>query len=176
MAGRLHLPGLSAPYTGVVQSAPVTLEGDEDFESLYVEHAERLWRALLAYSGDPEVASDAVAEAFAQCLARRAAVRAPGRWIWRAAFRIAAGELKARRMQAATAPEERYEMDDGSGGLVEALRSLPPRQRAALVLHYYAGYKAREIAAIVGSTAATVRVHLSQGRKRLRRVLENDDD
>jgi len=159
----------------VVQSGPVRLESDEDFEALYVEHADRLWRTLFAYSGDPEVASDAVAEAFAQCLARGAAVRAPGRWIWRAAFRIAAGELKERRMRAATAPEERYEMDVGTGGLVEALRSLPPRQRAALVLHYYAGYKAREIAAIVGSTAATVRVHLSQGRKRLRRLLETDD-
>jgi RNA polymerase sigma-70 factor, ECF subfamily len=160
----------------VVQGAPVSLEGDEDFEALYVEHAERLWRALLAYAGNPEVASDAVAEAFAQCLARRAAVRAPGPWIWRAAFRIAAGELKGRRMRTTTAPEERYEMDDEAGGLVEALRSLPQRQRAALVLHYYAGYKAREIAAIVGSTAATVRVHMSQGRKRLRRVLEAHDD
>jgi RNA polymerase sigma-70 factor (ECF subfamily) len=160
----------------VVQSGPVNLERDEQFESLYVEHAERLWRALFAYSGDRDVASDAVAEAFAQCLARRAAVRAPGPWIWRAAFRIAAGELKERRLRTAAAQEERYEMDDGTGGLVEALRSLPPRQRAALVLHYYAGYKAREIAAIVGSTAATVRVHLSQGRKRLRRLLEIDDD
>jgi RNA polymerase sigma-70 factor, ECF subfamily len=176
VAGRLHLPGLSAPYTGVVQSAPVSLEGDEDFESLYVEHAERLWRAVFAYSGDPEVASDAVAEAFAQCLARRAAVRAPERWIWRAAFRIAAGELKERRMPTSTRQEERYEMNDGTGGLIDALGSLPPRQRAALVLHYYAGYKAREIAAIVGSTAATVRVHLSQGRKRLRRELESDHD
>jgi RNA polymerase sigma-70 factor, ECF subfamily len=160
----------------VVQDAPVSLEADEDFESLYVEHADRLWRALFAYSGDPEVASDAVAEAFAQCLARRAAVRDPGRWVWRAAFRIAAGELKGRRMWMATAPEERYEMDDGTGGLVEALRSLPPRQRAALILHYFVGYKVREIAAILGSTAATVRVHLSQGRKRLRRVLEAHDD
>ena len=176
MAGRIHLPGLSAPYTGVVQRAPVSLEGDEDFESLYLEHAERLWRALFAYSSDPEVASDAVAEAFAQCLARRAAVRAPGPWIWRAAFRIAAGELKERRMRTTTAAEGRYEMDDGTDGLVEALSVLPPRQRAAMILHYYAGYTAREIAAIVGSTAATVRVHLSQGRKRLRRVLEADDD
>jgi RNA polymerase sigma-70 factor, ECF subfamily len=59
--------------------------------------------------------------------------------------------------------------------LLEALTKLPPRQRAVLVLHYYGGYKAREIAPIVGSTAATVRVHLSAGRKRLRELLEVDD-
>jgi DNA-directed RNA polymerase specialized sigma24 family protein len=41
-----------------------------------------------------------------------------------------------------------------------------------LVLHYYAGYATKEIAAIIGSSPATVRVHLSQGRKRLGRILE----
>jgi RNA polymerase sigma factor (sigma-70 family) len=45
-----------------------------------------------------------------------------------------------------------------------------------LVLRYYAGYSVREIAEIVGSTAATVRVHLSRGRRRLRDVLEEEDD
>ena len=60
--------------------------------------------------------------------------------------------------------------------LIEALRKLPPKQRAALVLHYYGGYRTREIAGILGSSAATVRVHLSAGRKRLRQLLETDDD
>jgi RNA polymerase sigma-70 factor, ECF subfamily len=60
--------------------------------------------------------------------------------------------------------------------LLVTLRLLPPRQRAALILHYNGGYKAHEIADILGSTAATVRVHLSQGRRRLRRLLEEDDD
>jgi hypothetical protein len=36
-------------------------------EELYRRDGERLWRALLLYSGDREVASDSVAEAFGQC-------------------------------------------------------------------------------------------------------------
>ena len=153
----------------------MSLESDR-FEALYVEHADRLWRALVAYSGDPDVASDAVAEAFTQCLARGAAVRAPGQWIWRAAFRIAAGQLKERRMYAATVPENLSETESDTDRLVEALAKLPPRQRAAVILHYYVGYRAREIAVITGSTAATVRVHLNQGRRRLRRLLEALND
>jgi RNA polymerase sigma factor (sigma-70 family) len=156
-----------------VRRAPDTELGDP-FESLYREHAERLWRAVLAYAQDREVASDAVAEAFAQCLQRGPAVRDPGRWVWRAAFRIAAGELKERRMR--TVIEDVPEVGERTEELLSSLAMLPPRQRAVLVLHYYAGYKAREIAAIVGSTAATVRVHLSQGRKRLRSLLETDDE
>lgn len=60
------------------------------------EHA-RLWRSLLAHTGDPDVASDAAAEAFAQAVRRGEAVRDPAAWVWRAAFRIAAGQLAVRR-------------------------------------------------------------------------------
>ncbi|MGH2656086.1 MAG: RNA polymerase sigma factor [Actinomycetota bacterium] len=156
----------------------MTVDRDESVESLYVEHADRLWRALFAYAGDPEVASDAVSEAFAQYLRRRSAVRSPARWIWRAAYRLAAGELKERRRQDAPLPIsiDLPAVPQPTSELLSTLRLLPPRQRAALVLHYYAGYKAREIAYILGSTAATVRVHLSQGRRRLRRILEEDRD
>ena len=46
---------------------------------MYRADAERLWRAIYAFAGDAEIASDAVAEAFAQVLNRGAAVRDPGR-------------------------------------------------------------------------------------------------
>lgn len=96
--------------------------------------------------------------------------------MWTSAFRIAAGELKGR----AQARQQTIPSTDGDAtdalDLVRALGQLPPRQRAVLVLHYYGGYKAREIAQIVGSSAATVRVHLSAGRKRLREILEVHDD
>jgi RNA polymerase sigma factor (sigma-70 family) len=123
------------------------------------------------------VASDAVAEAFAQCLNRGAVVRDPSRWIWRSAFRIAAGELKdrRRRQSMSVGAEQWYEMPEAAVQILEALGRLSPRQRAAVVLHDHVGYSTKEIGAILGSTAATVRVHLSQGRRRLRVLLEADD-
>lgn len=72
---------LVRPYRGEVQDARVTVDREESLESLYVEHADRLWRALYAYAEDREVASDAVAEAFAQYLQRGPGVRSPVRWI-----------------------------------------------------------------------------------------------
>lgn len=153
------------------------VERDAELDHLYREHGERLWRAVFAFAGDHEVASDAVAEAFAQCLGRGAAVRDPGRWIWRAAFRIAAGELKDRRRRQAMSvrAEDWYEIPEAATQILEALGRLSPRQRAAVVLHDHVGYSAKEVAEILGSTAATVRVHLSQGRRRLRVLLGTDD-
>ena len=153
----------------------VMVDPDDDFEALYLDQADRLWRSIYAYAGDPDVASDAVAEAFAQLLRRGEGVRSPARWIWHVGFRIAAGELKARnRLEPLPAGVD--VASPVGQDLISTLRLLPTRQRAALVLHYYGGYKTREIAAILGSTAATVRVHLSQGRRRLRKLLEDEDD
>jgi RNA polymerase sigma factor (sigma-70 family) len=143
-------------------------------ERVYREHGDRLWRAVLAFAGDPEVASDAVAEAFAQALRRGEEIREPDRWVWRAAFRIARGELKARRRgrdPGLPLREERYGMDTGTVELIEALGQLPSKQRASVVLHHGGGYPVREVASIIGSTPAAVRVHLSRGRRRLRELL-----
>jgi DNA-directed RNA polymerase specialized sigma24 family protein len=75
-----------------VHEAVVTDRAGGGLEALYRLDGGRLWRAVLMYTGDREVASDAVAEAFAQALRRDQAIRDP-RWVWRAAFRIAVGEL-----------------------------------------------------------------------------------
>jgi len=168
----LHDPVLRTPYIGQVQDATVTSGAEAALERLFEAEAKRIWRALVAYTGDREVASDAMAEAFAQALARGDEVRSAERWVWRAAFRIAAGELKTRARDRPMIEDLRYDMPEPPRDLIAALHKLSPRQRAALVLHYYVGYSTREIGEIVGSSAATVRVHLSQGRRRLRRLLE----
>ena len=145
-------------------------------EQLYRKQGGHLWLSLLAFSGDPEVASDSVAEAFAQLLGRGDAVRSPERWVWRAAFRIAAGTLKARRRSLPASPEVSYVMEEPARDLVAALARLSPRQRAAVVLHHAADYPIKEVAAILGTSQAAVKVHLARGRARLRDLLGDDDD
>ena len=148
----------------------------QGIEDVFADEWPRLWRAVFAFSGDREVSSDAVAEAFAQALERGAAVRSPDRWVWRAAFRIAAGELQARRRRGGEVPEESYEMNEPGPDLLAALRRISSKQRAVLILYYYADLPVRQVAEALGSSRPTVRVHLSQGRKRLRRLLEDTGD
>jgi len=159
----------------VEQDASVTAADLKGLEQVYREQSARLWRALVAYTGNREIADDALAEAFAQAAGRGGALRSPERWVWVAAFRVAAGELKTREPRGGGLEPPASAEASEAVELVEALKRLPPKQRAVLVLHYYGDYKSREIALIVGSTAATVRVHLSAGRKQLRALLEVDD-
>jgi hypothetical protein len=55
---------------GWVQDGRVT-SAYERVEAVYRARGTKLWRALLAFTSDPDLASDALAEAFAQVLARR---------------------------------------------------------------------------------------------------------
>ena len=146
-----------------------------DLGALYEEQSPRLWRAIFAFSGSPEIASDAVAEAFAQCLRRGSAIRDPRAWIWRSAFRIAAGELQRRSRETNELPEESYEMPDDLANLLTVLDTLSPTQRAVMVLRHYMGEPTDRIAHILGMSRATVRVHLSRGHRRLATGLEGDD-
>ena len=89
----------------------------------------------------------------------------------RAAFRIAAGELQRQRAHAvavANAPERTME-DPGPEerlDLERALAMLSDQQRACVVLRDVAGLSAPEAAAVLGTTAATVRVQAIRGRHR----------
>jgi RNA polymerase sigma-70 factor, ECF subfamily len=146
-----------------------------ELERLYREEGNRLWWALLAYSGDRDIASDAVSEAFAQALRRGEALTSPMAWIWKAAFRVAAGELQRRNRLAPLSDEGTYEMAP-AGALLAALKKLSPRQRGVIVLHDYAGYRLTEVAEILGTAGPTARVHLHRARKRLRELLEDRDE
>jgi RNA polymerase sigma factor (sigma-70 family) len=164
------------PYLQVVQNEPVGVgDASDAVEHVYRQQAARLWRALVAYCGDPEVASDAVAEAFAQAIRRGSGIRDPERWVWKVAFRVAAGELKDRDRRTFQIDESSYELPEEAVTMVSLLGQLSPKQRAAVVLHYFVDLPNATIAEILGVTTATVRVHLSQGRKRLHRLLEEDD-
>jgi RNA polymerase sigma-70 factor (ECF subfamily) len=160
----------------VVQDTVVTEGEHEAVERVWIEHGPRLWRSLLAFSADADVASDAMAEAFAQALGRGPEVRDHARWIWRAAFRIAAGDLQNRRREVELVHDLPYDMPDSTADLVRALRRLSPNQRAVVVLRLYAGMPSREVASVLGITPTTVRVHLMQARRRLRPDLEEHDD
>jgi RNA polymerase sigma factor (sigma-70 family) len=160
----------------VVQDTVVTEPEHEAVERVWAEDGPRLWRSLLAFTADADVASDALAEAFAQALGRGSAIREPARWIWRAAFRIAAGELQDRRRHVELVGELPYDMPESTADLVRALRDLSPSQRAVVVLRLYVQMSSREVAEVLGITQTTVRVHLMQARRRLRPELEEHDD
>ena len=170
---------------------PVPTPQVERLRDAYDRTHARLWQALRAWSGSREVADEAAAEAFAQAARRGDAVRDIDAWVWRAGFRIAAGELQRRSLRptpvgdtvsllaAAGDPATSGtdpDLPDAAIDLVRALRRLSEQQRACLVLREVAGLSAAEIADALHTSPGTVRVQIFRSRRVLRTLLEDHDD
>jgi DNA-directed RNA polymerase specialized sigma24 family protein len=143
---------------------------DQDrVETVYRAVHPRLWRSLLSYTGDAELASDAEAEAFAQVLRRGDAVDDVAAWVWRSAFQIAAGLLAARSRRNDVRPAEGSTPPIGSvAEFLGLLADLSPQQRACVALRYVGEYTSLEIGELLGTSAGTVRVQLHRAHHALR--------
>jgi RNA polymerase sigma-70 factor (ECF subfamily) len=148
----------------------------QDVEDLYRAEGQKMWRALLGFSGSREIADDAVSEAFTRALAIGASgsIKNLSAWTWRVAFRVAVAEL-ARKAPPPEGAGDQKGPSPTVPDLVRALRKVSNNQRMALVLHDYADRSTAEVADILGCSRGTVLVHLSVGRRRLRSLLEETD-
>ncbi len=158
--------------------------GDQaDFDRLYRTSYGRLLGTLTGVLGDRAAAEDCCQEAFVRAYRAWPSWRpdAPAEaWLHRIAINTAlsyrrraklreVGELVRRlgRPSAALDPTEVAE----SSELAAALRKLPPKQAAAIVLRHYHGYSNREIAAALGVPERTIASRLAAAKERLRREL-----
>jgi RNA polymerase sigma-70 factor (ECF subfamily) len=163
------------------------VKGDPDaFAELVRRHRDRLWAVALRTLGDREEAADAVQDALVS--AYRAAHTFRGQsavttWLHRitvnacldrarkAASRKTSPVDDTERLEQLLEPHESAaapaERNDLHRQLLEALATLPPDQRAALVLVDMQGYPVAEAARILEVPTGTVKSRCARGRARL---------
>ncbi len=154
---------------------------DETFEDLFQAHKGYAYRlAMLLCGGETATAEDAVSEAFAQVLPRwqEGAIDDFGPYVRRAVVnQVKRTFLRRgwqRRSEALIDLQPSYGPEDQVVRrqlLWGALRSLAPKQRTAVVLHYYEALPIDEVASVMGTSVGTTKSHLSRGRNRLRELL-----
>ncbi len=102
----------------------------------------------------------------------------PGAWVQRVAIRDAVRFAQRHRRRLPDPPRHR-DAADGVAlrlDLDQALRALPPRQRASVVLHRLADWPVRDVADVLGCAEATVRVHLHRAKAALATSLAPDPE
>lgn len=142
-------------------------------EALY--RAEYIGMVRLAFTlvGSNAEAEDLVQDSFVEVSRRLDEIRKPGAYLRSAVVSRCKSALRRRRVMALHSPEPPAGLASEAGELWDVLAELTEDQRVAVVLRYYGGYKASEIAKIVDMPGATVRSHLRRGLAALRRELES---
>jgi RNA polymerase sigma-70 factor (sigma-E family) len=158
-------------------------ERDREFVEFVEEAGAALRRTAFLVSGDRHRADDAVQDALYKLYLAWPKVRradSPFAYARRMVLNAAydGGRRPWRREVTIADVPDRAELDDFAAGhaerdeVLEALRSLGPRQRACVVLRYYEDLSVEQTAEILGCSEGTVKSQASRGLDTLRRAID----
>jgi RNA polymerase sigma-70 factor (ECF subfamily) len=158
----------------------------EDFDRLYRTSYGRLLGTLTGVLGDRTAAEDCTQETFVRAFRSwgRWRPEAPAEaWLHRIAINVATsyqrrqrlreiGEVVRRLGRPGSGPDPAHAGERSD--LLRALRRLPPKQSAAIVLRHFHGYSNREIATALGVPERTVASRLAAAKERLQHELDGE--
>jgi RNA polymerase sigma-70 factor (ECF subfamily) len=168
----------------VASDAPVVeLELARSFETFYEDEARTLFRRLWLVTGNRAEAEELMQDAFLKVWERWDRVGAmedPVGYLYRAAMnlfrkRYRRAALAVRRTVGFAPRTDAFSDADDRHVVHHVLATIPPRQRAALVLTEMLGFSSKEAGDALGVTDATIRSLTRHGRDAFRSVMEVDD-
>lgn len=155
--------------------------GDEQaFGEIFSRHKDRMWAVALRTTRDPEVASDAVQDAFLNAFRRSASFRGDSQvttWLHRITVNAALDRLRKIKPTADLADHEPVEPRDHHRSVEvrldvrAALEVLPEGQRMALILVDMQGLSVAEAAQVLDVAEGTVKSRCARGRTAMARTL-----
>jgi RNA polymerase sigma-70 factor (ECF subfamily) len=159
------------------------LEASRTFGAFYQAEARTLFRRLWLVTGNRAEAEELMQDAFLKGWERWDRVGAmedPVGYLYRTAMNLFRKRyrrvmLAARRAVGRAPSTDDFSDADDRHVVRHVLATLPPRQRAALVLTEMLGFTSKEAGDALGVTDATIRSLTRHGRDAFRTVMEVDD-
>lgn len=159
-------------------------DGDaEAFGEIFRRHRDRMWALALRTTRDPEMASDAVQDAFLNAFRRAGSFRGEAQvttWLHRITVNASLDRLRRVRPTSDIAdhdpvePRDRHHSVDVRLDVRAALEQLPEGQRLALTLVDMHGLSVAEAARVLEVAEGTVKSRCSRGREAMARILRLD--
>lgn len=184
---------LSNEYAIARPAQPVSKAAE--FESLVRRHQNSVYNIALRMSGDPEEARDLTQEAFVRAYRSFDSYKRGtsfDKWLYRIVTNLYIDELRRRKRRPyiesldqrittsegdeldkeipdmSSNPETVYDRDHLDAFIQDALDSISPEYRMAVILCDIEGFSYEEIAQIMGTSIGTVRSRIHRGRRALR--------
>lgn len=160
-----------------------------DVEALFRAHSEPLFRYLVRFTGDADLAADATQEAFARMIESPPDDRHPRAWLYKVATNYARERARTRSRRAELseaaapllAPDEGRRPDEETAArwaaarVRQGLARLDDRDRTILLMRHD-GFTHREIADAVGTTTGSVGTMIARALGKLALALDLDQE
>ena len=158
---------------------------DREVAALFDEHYDGLCRLAYVIMGDAHLAEEIVMEALLKTFTGWGRIRdrkqAPA-YVKRSVINLCRSRIRRKGIEARVNEQTHHterlrppdwdpDRHETSREIWDAVRKLPPRQRACIVLHYEQGLPDSEIAQILDVSTGTVRAQLSRARAKLQTAL-----
>jgi RNA polymerase sigma-70 factor, ECF subfamily len=180
--------GAAAPREAEREAVEACRRGErEAFDRLVVRYQRDVYCLCYRYVNNHEDANDLAQEVFLKAwkaIGRFRGESALSTWLYRIAVNACLNFRAARRPATEELPEAladplpgqaaRVESDDEARRVRAAVRRLPEKQRATLILKVYHELTHEEAAAILGSTVGTVKANLFHALGNLRRLMAEE--
>jgi RNA polymerase sigma-70 factor (sigma-E family) len=150
---------------------------DDDFAAFVAQRYSALLRTAYLLCGSRDRAEDLLQSALAAAMPKWRRMDHPEAYLRRVMVNQLANDWRRpiREIAAAVLPDRARPADhtvEDRDELWNALRRLPVRMRAVLVLRYWEDRSEQETAQILGMSVGTVKGHASRGLARLRDMVE----
>jgi RNA polymerase sigma-70 factor (ECF subfamily) len=170
-------------HLAAVAPDPEPLEASRSFETFYDAESRTLFRRLWLVTGNRGEAEELMQDAFLRVWERWEQVGAmddPVGYLYRTAMnlfrkRYRRAVVAIRRSIGLAPSRDDFADADDRETVRRVLSTLPPRQRAALVLTEMLGFSPEDAGRALGVQASTVRSLSHQGRESFRRAMGVDD-
>lgn len=149
-------------------------------EELVLSHGDMVYRLAYQNTGSTSDAEDVMQEVFLSLLTKDAPLDDDVHiryWLVRVTLNRCHNLMTtARRKRTVPLDESLHLYAPENESILSDVMQLPPKYRSVIYLHYYEGYTIAEIADLMRVKPNTVGSWLSRGRKRLRLMLEEQED
>jgi RNA polymerase sigma factor (sigma-70 family) len=170
----------------IVTSRVTCMPLEQEFEQLFREHSQLLYRTAYSLLDSPADAEDVLQTIFLRLLRNGLP---PGfqknvkGYLYRAAVNAALDTIRARkrhepaddaqRVESAAESLETDSVEDKHRRLAQALAELDPETAEILVLKYVHSYKDADIAKVIGTSRGAIAMRLLRSRSRLKKLMHD---
>ena len=167
-------------------SAVISEPVGQDFETIFLENYQLVYRTAYGVTGRSEDAEDVVQTIFLRLLRREDSPDLSKNlkgYLYRSAVNLSLNIVKSRQRRAtedidefaAALPAEAPagHIEEIHRKLYEAIADLNPKAAEILILRYIHNYSDAQIAKLLGTSRGTIAVSLYRSRARLRKVLRS---